>query len=540
MKLFKINTEILLLLIFMFTGCGQSGQSLMTELRFLYEDCQNTPIKHSNTIPSNILSITISLKKDSQTAMEKTIQNDGNQTEIIIDNIEPYEKYGLNVRAISKDSTVWSGFAENVAIKPRNKTFVQINLTKELSLTCADYTNDRRFMHSSVKLTDGRILIFGGVNSAERDYDIYHLSSTEKAELFYPYKVEQSDNLNPNAISGTFNMLNSNMISGRIGYVYEILSDGKILIAGGINKADLVKNPDDFFICLNKDSTFIYDIEIFDPKTNTFRAVSKIKTPFAFAQSAKINNKIYIVGGITIGFDCKNITTEGINNNVIVIDTSNLESLKIKEEKNDDASFFAGGKIQLAENKYLFYGGNREDGLILLPDGTIKKISFEISPDFGTMTPQKQYFPYAYPISKGTLFINVSGYYESISDQYYIKYISDDKIQLMPDKLQEEPLFGSSFIISNNYLFQIGGIKSIPFTISDNFIVRKLISNGYEKIDNKKSGVEKLKRGRAFHSSVMIGKDSFLITGGLYFNQANDAIILNLAEIYNGYGLIDQ
>ncbi|MCX7957794.1 MAG: hypothetical protein N3B13_01965 [Deltaproteobacteria bacterium] len=542
MNLLKIIINLVLLLSVLSSGCQPDTQTyLKTEIRFLYDDCLNSPVKHTSTIPSNITNIRVSLIREGKTFIEKEIQNNDAQTYAIINDIEPYNKYKLVVKAFTKDNVVWSGFAENVEIRPNSKTFVQINLTREKALTCADYSNNKRFMHTSVRLSGGRILLFGGAHSAAKDYDIYHLESSENAEVFYQYKIEHSDNINTGIIAGSFRTLNSKMSSGRIGYIYEILPDGKILIAGGINRGDITKNPDDFFLCLNEKSEFINDIELFDPEKEDFSVIARLNTPFAFAGSARIGNRIYIISGIKPGFDCKNPSPAGLNNTFITIDLTDIKSPKINEEQiTDDFSFFAGGRIQISEKIFLFYGGNREDGLILNEDGTIKKVTFDISPDFSTKTPQRQYFPQAYALINGNLYINIAGYYKAISERYYIKINPDGKIKIEPDKMPEEPVFASSDILIGDYLFQTGGIRSLPFTVSDSFIVRKLETSDYRIIDGKTSGTEKLKRERVFHSTTEIGNNMFLITGGIYFNQAQDAIALDLAEIYNGNGLINQ
>lgn len=530
------------ILILSIIGCNDKTESILnTEIRFLYEDCSNNPIKHSSSIPSNVTSILVRLKKDGSTILEKKIQNEGTNSAVIIDNIEPYDKYRLDVIAFTNDNKIWSGFAENIPINQKKKTFVQINLTQEKGLTCADYLNTKRFMHSSINLGDGRILIFGGATSIEIDYGVYHINTTENAEIFYPYKIESTEQINTNIIAGTSNKISSHMISGRVGFIYEQLKDGKILIAGGINKADIYKNPDDFFLCLNENSAFIYDVEIFDPETEKFQVITRINTPFAFAQSAIIGNKIYILGGINNNFNCNNLSSDGINKSLIIMDVTNIISPKIDIETSDDFAFFAAGKIKLSEEKYLFYGGNREDGLILYPDGKTKKVNFNISEEFNGKVPQKGYLPYAFTIQNGKLYINTSGYYKFINDRYFIEYISDDKISIKPDNnSKNELVFGGSFISYGDYLFQIGGIKSIPFTISNLFLARKIKQDGYEDIDNKLIGVEKLKRERAFHSTVLINENNFLITGGLYFNQAQEGIVLDLVEIYNGADSISK
>lgn len=532
----SISVTILLI-----AGCGyEESTAIKTELRFLYEDCLTPPIEHTTGIPADISNLKVTLIKGDKITLERVIKNAKDSSMLIIDGIEPYDNYKLRIEAITKDNIRWSGFAEGVEIRPKSKTFVQINLTKEMALTCTTQLKTKRFMHTSIKLKDGRVLIFGGVNSSNKEYDVYHINSTEMAEIFYPYKVEVADNVKLDVQSGSFYTLGSRMTSGRIGYIYEELPDGKILIAGGIDKGYLVKNPDDFFICLNDNTKFVKEIEIFDPTKDSFIKIGELSTSFAFAQSARIGNEIYIIGGISSGFDCNNPTSEGINSKIIIINISDINSPKISEKPLPEVIFFAGGKIQISESKFLFFGGPMEDGLMLGSDGNVTKVSFEVSKDFGTDIPQQQYFPETFPVVNGSLYLNIGGFYKLIKKGYYIRYISDRQIKIEPDNHTQEAIFGSSNVLIRNYLFQSGGIKSIPITISDMFSVRKFTLNDYNVLDSKSIGVEKLKRERAFHSSVKIEDNIFLITGGLYFDQSQEAVILGTAEIYNGYGLIDK
>ncbi|MCX7944967.1 MAG: hypothetical protein N2746_10720 [Deltaproteobacteria bacterium] len=544
MKSSKIIINFLHITCLIILGCSSETNTILsTNIEFLSEDCITSPIKHSTTIPPNINSIKVTLLRDNKVILEQEIENKDTSTTAIIKNIEPYENYKLLVRAISKDNINWSGFADNVNIKPNSKTFVQINLAKERSLTCTDFLNHKRFMHSSEKLLDGRVLIFGGVNSATKGFSVYHLESTTKAEIFYPYKIENSDNVNPRVVAGSFYTITSQMASGRIGYIYEVLQDGKIVIIGGIDKADLIKNPDDFFICINDNTSFVTDIEIFDPANDTFTTIGKLNTPFAFAQSAIFGNKIYILGGITLGFNCNDpfSSTTGINRKIITIDLTNLKNPFITERNMDEIITFAGGKIKLSDSKYLFYGGGNEHGLILFDNGQINKVNFNVAPEIAPESPQKEYFPKAFKIGDN-LYLNVTGYYrknktENISENFYIKYITDNNIRIEPDRKPQNFIFGTSEILIGNYIFQSGGIKEIPFVMSDLFLARRISQNDYKIVTKEELGLEKLKLERAFHSVVKIEDNIFLMTGGITFSNAQEALILGIAEIYNGYGV---
>ncbi len=532
----KINLVLFSAMIICLCSPDERG-GINTSIKFLYEDCLNEPLKHNTYIPSNITKLKVVLMKNNLKIIESEYSNNESQTSIVIQNIPPDNGYDLYVNAYTKDGSIWSGFAQNLEIKEKSKTFVQINLTKELSLTCTDNMNKERFLHSSELLNDGRVLIFGGASVSNKELDLYHIEATEKVEVYYPYKIEYANNVNPSEISGSFSTLKSGMISGRIGYIYEKLPDGKILIAGGINKATFRKNPDGFFMCLDDNTVFIYDIEIFDPEKNSFNTVGRLSSPRAFASSAFINNKIYIIGGINSDFDCNNVVNAGLNPDVAIIDLSSPASIKVTEKSNADTAFISPAKIKLSENRFLFFGGNQDYGIILETDGSIKKVNFIVSQDFNNDKPQIQYLPYIFTIKQGGLYLSAGGYYKDILSRFFIKYLSDKDIRIEKDPDQNDLLFGSGYAQYGNYLFQIGGIMSLPFTISDSIIIRRLSENGYTVVKSDVSKVNKLTLERAFSSVTYIGNNNLLITGGIKFNQANDAIILNMGEIYNGNGL---
>lgn len=536
------DPELLLTIFFVISICSclsEGGGDLYTSIRFLYEDCLNTPIEHNSYIPTDITKIKVTLIKDNSKIIEHNCPNDGTNTSITINDIPPAGGYKLYIKAYKKDGTNWSGSAENIVIKERSKTFVQINLTRESSLTCTGSMNKTRFLHSSEILNDGRVLIFGGASASSRDFATYYLYTTDVAEIYHPYKIEYSNDISPGIIAGTFSTLKSGMSSGRIGHIYEKLPDGKILIAGGINSAHLVKNPDDFFICIDDNSSFVYDIELFDPSDDSFKVIGRLDSPRAFANSAYINNKVYIIGGFNANFNCNSVSPNGLNSKVAIIDLSNLSSIKVEEKDNPDTIILAGNKIKIAKDKFLFYGGNLDYGIILNSDGSFKKISFEVSPAFESLLPQRQYFPQPFTIKEGSLYLNTGGYYKTISQRYFLRFVSDSTIKIEKDEDQRDLLFGSGYFQHNHYFFQVGGISNIPFTISDSFIVRSSSQSSYTTLNNQTTGVQNLRRERAFPSVTYIGGNNILITGGIYFDQSNNPVILDLSEIYNLNGLLE-
>ncbi|HEU4795369.1 MAG TPA: kelch repeat-containing protein [Pyrinomonadaceae bacterium] len=115
-----------------------------------------------------------------------------------------------------------------------------------------------RHKHEAVLLADGRVLIAGG--SDERDGD----GAYANAEIYDP-------------VSSTFRATgNMNSARYKLQGTGVLLSDGKVLVAGGANRA-----------------------EVFDPARNTFTyAGGNMETPRLFATATRLRNgQVLIIGG---------------------------------------------------------------------------------------------------------------------------------------------------------------------------------------------------------------------------------------------------
>ena len=115
-----------------------------------------------------------------------------------------------------------------------------------------------RHKHDSVLLADGRVLILGGAD--ERDGRPAYAS----AEIY-------------NAARGTFSALGTmNAPRYKLQGTAVLLNDGKVLVAGGADRA-----------------------EVFDPATNTFAyAAGNMGTPRLFATATRLQNgQVLITGG---------------------------------------------------------------------------------------------------------------------------------------------------------------------------------------------------------------------------------------------------
>lgn len=131
------------------------------------------------------------------------------------------------------------------------------------TFTAAGNLTVKRHKHDATLLADGRVLIVGG--SDERDSDGEYRS----AEVFNP-------------TNGTFTAVKNKLNAAR--YKLQgttiLLQNGKVLIAGGANRA-----------------------EVFDPATNSFSTTSgDMGTERLFATATLLNNgQVLIIGGYHIG-----------------------------------------------------------------------------------------------------------------------------------------------------------------------------------------------------------------------------------------------
>ena len=131
------------------------------------------------------------------------------------------------------------------------------------NFTAAGNLTVKRHKHDATKLADGKVLIVGG--SDERDGD----GAYRNAEVFNP-------------ANGSFTIVKNNMNTAR--YKLQgtaiLLTNGKVLIAGGANRA-----------------------EVFDPATNSFSfADGDMGTKRLFAAATLLKNgQVLITGGYTDG-----------------------------------------------------------------------------------------------------------------------------------------------------------------------------------------------------------------------------------------------
>jgi Fe-S cluster assembly iron-binding protein IscA len=130
--------------------------------------------------------------------------------------------------------------------------------------------NAERYFHTATLLTNGKVLIAGGIRGIDCCGNIGHLAS---AELYDP-------------AAGTFTLTGS-MAAARIGHTATLLNNGTVLITGGINSVAILSGA-----------------EIYNPSSGSFTSAgSMINAREGHVATLLKNGKVLITGGSTnLGF----------------------------------------------------------------------------------------------------------------------------------------------------------------------------------------------------------------------------------------------
>ena len=128
--------------------------------------------------------------------------------------------------------------------------------------------NITRSNYTQTLLSDGRVLVVGGINGG----------ITGSSEIYDPATGQWS-------ITGSLNI-------ARYGHAATLLSDGKVLVEGGITNG----SSGGYF----ESSVYVNSAEIFDPQTGIWRTTSSMINAKSFHTATLLsNNKVLVVGGKT-------------------------------------------------------------------------------------------------------------------------------------------------------------------------------------------------------------------------------------------------
>jgi hypothetical protein len=141
--------------------------------------------------------------------------------------------------------------------------------------------NAARYLHTSTLLNNGKVLIAGGTAPVTGGF-----ATTKSAELYDP-------------ATGTFTPV-GDMISDRDSHTATLLPNGRVLIAGGVQRT------------VNGNVTYLDTAELFDPVTGTFAALAPMNAIRQEHTATLLpNGKVLIVGGdFDPGYNIPNATND--------------------------------------------------------------------------------------------------------------------------------------------------------------------------------------------------------------------------------------
>lgn len=124
-----------------------------------------------------------------------------------------------------------------------------------------------RYLHSATLLSDGRVLVTGGINISGPPYNLPYLSSVE----FY----------DPSTNTWT---TGPNMTTPRAGHKATLLQDNRVLVTGGSSD--------------NSGTSTLSSTEIYNPSTNSWStAASMSSTHDGHSATLLLNGRVLVVGG---------------------------------------------------------------------------------------------------------------------------------------------------------------------------------------------------------------------------------------------------
>ncbi len=148
----------------------------------------------------------------------------------------------FELRGKSGAEVLYVGHAGPFMLGEGERRFVDLQMYSVGSVTSVPNASVERFLHTATRLPDGRILVAGGFTSAAKlpmcpdglglaaEASCFGLLATDEALAFDPS-------------SGKVESIRSSMLAARGGHTATALPDGRVLIAGGAERAVLAMIP---------------------------------------------------------------------------------------------------------------------------------------------------------------------------------------------------------------------------------------------------------------------------------------------------------
>jgi len=194
----------------------------------------------------------------------------------IFGNARPKLLPDTSIIALKNGNVLITGGTVNMAPL---KDAIMYDATKKTFIKVSDM-NFRRSDHTSIVLNDGRVLITGGKTCDVKRYS-RNCHVLNNAEIFDPK-------------TSTFTLLDNKMKSARRYHNMITLKNGKVLITGGADGRGY-DSPT---------HGYTNTAEIFDPNTNTFTSINLLKTTREYRHPKSVllsDGKVLFAGGWIIG-----------------------------------------------------------------------------------------------------------------------------------------------------------------------------------------------------------------------------------------------
>jgi hypothetical protein len=170
-------------------------------------------------------------------------------------------RYGQTATQLTNGQVLIAGGMNSSGVASSAEIY---SLASQTFAVTANPMNVARWLHTATLLNDGTVLIAGGSDLADEE-------TLDSAEIYDP-------------VAGTFTLLPNTLNTARVGHTATLLSNGQVLIVGGYDP----------------NTGIISDAELYDPIAQVFIDLGDTNTP-RFHQTATLlqNAQVLIAGGET-------------------------------------------------------------------------------------------------------------------------------------------------------------------------------------------------------------------------------------------------